>query len=422
MRVEQIDSAGETQSAGAGKWLQIGGTLSLGLFVAYLDRTALSVAIPAVSKEFNFAGANFSTVSSWLLTIFLIGYAFSQILGGIYTRGIDPKKVAIVTFATWSIATAYIGISQSIAALLICRLILGIAEGIYWPQQSRFVAAWFAPKELTKANSVIQYYGQFLALALGFIVMTPIYDYFGWRVLFLLAGGVGVLIIVPLYMVALRPQSEAPYVQAAETTPRVRLTLHALGGPRIGFLTFAHFIQGMLFWGITLWIPLAVRSFGFTGIGQGLASALPYGVAMLMTIPMAAISDRTNKRVLIAGIGLLVPGILLLFLPQVDNGYGKLALVSAALGIYSSCYPCNFYSIVQSTVDKQVVGSAVGIINGIGAGGGGTLAGFIVGLVNAYTGSYSAGFMVLGGLAVLGSIAMVLFGKFTHTQSELKHV
>lgn len=28
--------------------------------------------------------------------------------------------------------------------LLTCRLILGVAEGIYWPQQARFAKAWFA--------------------------------------------------------------------------------------------------------------------------------------------------------------------------------------------------------------------------------------------------------------------------------------
>jgi hypothetical protein len=50
-------------------------------------------------------------------------------------------------------------------------------------------------------------------------------------------------------------------------------------------------------------------------------------------------------------------------------------------------------------------------MNGIGAGGGGTFAGFLVGLLNARTGSYMSGFMVLGALTVLGSIALLAYGR-----------
>ncbi|WP_148654158.1 MFS transporter [Burkholderia plantarii] len=101
--------------------------------------------------------------------------------------------------------------TNSITVLLICRVLQGIGEGIYWPQQSRFATAWFAPNERTKANAVIQYYGQFLALAIGFMLLTPLYDASGRRALFYIAGRLGLLVIVPLYLAMLKPQSEARY-------------------------------------------------------------------------------------------------------------------------------------------------------------------------------------------------------------------
>ena len=202
------------------RWWRIGGSLFVGLFVAYLDRTNLSVVLPAVSKDMGFAGDSFAVTSSWALTIFLIGYAFANILGGIVTRRMDPKTVVIGCFALWSLATVIVGFTSSVTVLLVCRLILGVAEGIYWPQQSRFARAWFAPQELTRANAIIQYYGQFLALAIGFMVLTPIYDAFGWRVLFFLTGGIGLVIIVPLYMAMLRPELEAPYRLHRRSRPR----------------------------------------------------------------------------------------------------------------------------------------------------------------------------------------------------------
>ena len=48
--------------------------------------------------------------------------------------------------------------------------------------------------------------GRFVALAVGFMILTPIYDAFGWRVLFFITGGIGLILIIPLYMVCLRPE------------------------------------------------------------------------------------------------------------------------------------------------------------------------------------------------------------------------
>ena len=72
---------------------------------AYLDRTNLSVGITAVSRDLGFAGNDFPVISSWALTIFLIGYALANIFGGFITRRLDPKPVVITCFAVWSVAT-----------------------------------------------------------------------------------------------------------------------------------------------------------------------------------------------------------------------------------------------------------------------------------------------------------------------------
>ncbi|MBN3762314.1 MFS transporter [Burkholderia sp. Ac-20365] len=66
-------------------------------------------------------------------------YRVANFFGGMLTRKIDAKKVVIWTFAIWSAATVYVGFTHSLTVLLACRLILGLAEGVYWPQQWRLV-------------------------------------------------------------------------------------------------------------------------------------------------------------------------------------------------------------------------------------------------------------------------------------------
>ncbi|VEA43090.1 Vesicular glutamate transporter 3 VGluT3, Solute carrier family 17 member 8 [Salmonella enterica subsp. enterica] len=58
------------------KWLRIGATLMFGLFVAYLDRSnPFRYVTYDYTHDLNIDGATASIV----LTIFLIGYAFSNI-------------------------------------------------------------------------------------------------------------------------------------------------------------------------------------------------------------------------------------------------------------------------------------------------------------------------------------------------------
>jgi len=366
--------------------------------------------LPSVAQDLGFSGPRFPVMSSWVLTIFLIGYALANVVGGVATRKLEPKTVVIASFAIWSTATLLAGFANGVAMMLICRLILGIAEGVYWPQMSRFVRDWFAPDELSKANSIIQYYGQYLALATGFLLLTPIYDAFGWRTLFFLTGGLGLVLIVPMYAKCLRPRSEAPFAEPENAAAVAPLTFNAVGGWAFVLLVISYITQGMLFWGITLWVPMAVKSIGFSGVAQALASSVPFVAAVLFAIPMSMISDRTNKRVLIAGLGLMIPGAMLLLLPELHSGYAKLGLITLALGLYASSYTPNIWSILQLTARPSAIGSASGIMNGVGAGGGGTIAGFMVGLLYRASGSYMLGFTVLGGIVIFGGAALFASG------------
>lgn len=394
------------------RWLKIGGTLMVGLFVAFLDRINLSVALPSISQELGFSGTRFAITSSWALTTFLIGYAAANFFGGIFTRRMDPKWIVISLMIIWSITTLLTGLISSVFVLLFMRAILGVTEGIYWPQQSRFAKAWFAPNELTRANTLIQYYGQYFALSLGFFILTPIYDALGWRFLFYFTGGIGLLIMVPLFWTMLKRESEAPYsIKFEGNYPK--LTLKALGGNKFLLLVFSYLAQAMLFWGITLWLPMVVKSLGYTGMRQALGSALPYMTAIVLAIPLSYLSDKTGQRVLIAASGLLIPGILLIILPLAETGLLKLIMIAFALGYMSGSFTANVWTTLQTNVEPSVIGPAAGIINGIGAGGGGALAGFIVGLFLKFTGSYMPGFMVIGLIVILGGISLLLYGKAT---------
>ncbi|EMN3919015.1 MFS transporter [Citrobacter farmeri] len=394
------------------KWFRIGVTLMVGLFVAYLDRSNLSIALPGMEKELGIDGA---ATKSLALTGFLIGYALANFFGGFLANRLNPKITIVTMVFLWSVVQIMTAWISSAALLIAFRIILGIAEGIYWPQQFRFARAWFNKDEITRGTNLIQFYGQFLALSLGFIILTPIFDHLGWKWVFYITGGMGVFIVVPMFLAFLKnspDKASAPDEPAEEPEPAGgKISFSDLGGAPFLLLVFSYFANGMLFWGITLFIPMAVLSLGFSGFSQGVASALPYFLAILLAIPVSWYSDKTQKRGLIAACGLGSAGLFLIALPFIDSPFGKLALITLAIAWFTSCYTTNIWSIITSSVKKSAVGPAAGVINGVGAGLGGTTAGFVVQYLQSWSGSYVPGFTVLGVVAILGGISVYTYSR-----------
>lgn len=394
------------------KWFRIGVTLMVGLFVAYLDRSNLSIALPGMEKELGIDGA---ATKSLALTGFLIGYALANFFGGFLANRLNPKITIVTMVFLWSVVQIMTAWISSAALLIAFRIILGIAEGIYWPQQFRFARAWFNKDEITRGTNLIQFYGQFLALSLGFIILTPIFDHLGWKWVFYITGGMGVFIVVPMFLAFLKnspDKASVPDEPAEEPEPAGgKISFSDLGGAPFLLLVFSYFANGMLFWGITLFIPMAVLSLGFSGFSQGVASALPYFLAILLAIPVSWYSDKTQKRGLIAACGLGSAGLFLIALPFIDSPFGKLALITLAIAWFTSCYTTNIWSIITSSVKKSAVGPAAGVINGVGAGLGGTTAGFVVQYLQSWSGSYVPGFTVLGVVAILGGLSVYTYSR-----------
>ncbi len=395
------------------KWFKIGFTLMIGLFVAYLDRSNLSIALPGMEQDLGIDGA---ATKSFALTGFLIGYALANFFGGFLTSKLNPKATIVSMVLLWSVVQIMTAWITSPAILILFRIILGVAEGIYWPQQFRFARAWFNKDEITRGTNIIQFYGQFLALSLGFVILTPIYHLLGWKWVFYITGSLGVFIVVPMFLLFLKskPDSRDADQHIPEPEPEApggKISFTDLGGSPFLLLIFSYFANGMLFWGITLFIPMVVKSLGYSGMSQGIASSLPYFLAIILAIPISRYSDKTQRRGAIAAIGLGLAGLCLIGLPFIDSPAARLTLITLSIGCLTSCFTTNIWSIITSSVKKEAVGPAAGVINGIGAGLGGTTAGFVVEYLHSYSGSYVPGFTVLGVTATLGGLSVYAYSR-----------
>lgn len=96
-------------------------------FINSADRVIMPIAIVPMTDEFQWS----LHAQGWILSAFAFGYFTSQLLGSFWATKLGAKKVLIFSVLLWSIATFITPLlAQSVALLIICRIILGFAEGL----------------------------------------------------------------------------------------------------------------------------------------------------------------------------------------------------------------------------------------------------------------------------------------------------
>jgi predicted MFS family arabinose efflux permease len=290
-----------------------------------------------------------------------------------------------------------------VAALVALRFLLGLAEGIHFPMASAIVSRWFPLGERSRANGTYILGVQF-AVILGSPLLVPLIDRFGWRAMFLVLGGVCLLISLPVVVGVLR--DDGPYLPET-TAGRREPLLRSFRIPDYWLVLIAGILSNIIIYGLLTWLPTYLakaRNVPFAELAAG-ASA-PFWLATFAIPFWGVVGDRTNKRALFAAIGCGVCGTGIYFAAKADTLILTVVLISIAT-FFQNAYQTAEFAFVQRIISADRVGAGTGLYNGVAiivGGAGGTA---LIGKVVELTGSYDAGLMVVViaawiNLAVLG--------------------
>jgi ACS family glucarate transporter-like MFS transporter len=150
-------------------------------------------------------------------------------------------------------------------------------------------------------------------------------------------------------------------------------------------------------------------------MSAGLYTAVPYGLAVLLSIALGYVSDRMlsggqlqqgGRRTMIV-CSLLVSSVILLA-PFVDNIWIILGLITVTLTGLSTAGAMNFALLNDLLAEPAHIGKSMSIVI-VGGNSFGVLAPIITGFVVAGTGSFNWAFGIAGLLLVSGAtIALTL--------------
>ena len=149
-----------------------------------------------------------------VFSAFSWSYALLQIPGGIFLDRFGTRITYSLALTLWSGFTACMGVVTQPADAVLTRIGVGIFEAPCFPANSRILATWFPQQERARANSIYSV-GQYAGIAFLSVPLFWVTQQFGWRGLFFLAGGFGVVLGALLWWLYREP-SEDPRVNAAE--------------------------------------------------------------------------------------------------------------------------------------------------------------------------------------------------------------
>lgn len=156
--------------------------------INYMDRSNLSVAASFIADELKLDNVQLG----YLFSAFGMTYAFCQIPGGILADRFGNRGFYSLCLILWSLATVLQGFAEGFLLLFAMRILVGISEAPSYPLNNRIVTRWFPENE--RAGAIATYTsGQFLGLAFLTPALMALVEGLGWRALFFVTGGIGLV-------------------------------------------------------------------------------------------------------------------------------------------------------------------------------------------------------------------------------------
>ena len=393
-------------------------------FVMSLDRTAMTVAAPAVQKAHDFSISEMS----FILTAFFWAYALFQVGGGWLAQRFGPRRTLALAGVWWSVFTFVTPYGSVFLVFVILRILLGLGQAADWPSSVLTLSRWFPKSEQSRGNSLLLaglYAGNFIGTPLVAWIVAGL----GWQWPFHIFAVVGLVLAVAWWWYVRDEPREHPRASAAEVEhiesgrddggPKAQLSWHA-------------FIRSVQFWAVGLeyafllliqgffvtWLPTyLVQARGISLTGMGIWGSLPWAAMIICVFGSATVCDRLRLtwriRVRIAMAGYFLAAALLVGGALAPGTVLTMTLLSLALGAVG-VVQVQVWAACQD-LGGQYAGTVSGWTNLCGnlTGAAGPL---FTGLLVGIGGNWALALIIMAAAGILGAVCWL----FVHPERPLQ--
>jgi MFS family permease len=383
----------------------------LGLMFGFVffDRNAISFLMPFIVPDLGLSNTQVGILNSglsltWAVSGYLIGKA-SDATG-------KRRAYLVAAVVVFSLCSFGSGLAGSFMALLLARMVMGVAEGPTLPIAQSIMAIESSPHRRGRNMGLMQnVFAALLGSTVAPIVMVAVAEASGWRTAFFFAGAPGLLIAFLLWRFVREP-GRVPLVAAtapAAVSSEPKLNTFALLRFRNMWLCSIICIA-MVAWMVLGWtfLPLFyVNIRGFSPTDMGYLMSVLGICAAVGGFVVPAISDRVGRKpalVFFCLLSMLTPLAALYF-------EGSMLALGALVFIGWSgagCFPLFMATVPAETVPARYLGTAFGLVMGMGELIGGVLSPTIAGKAADVYGQPAPIYIMVGCALVAGLLSFFL--------------
>lgn len=416
---EQKLSTPPDQTVSGLRWWIIG-LIAIATIINYIDRNALAVMWPGISRDLGLDKEQYALVVSF----FMVAYGISQSISGRLFDRVGTRFGFVLSITLWSVAAGLHALARGLGSFTVFRMLLGLGEAGNWPGAAKSNAEWFPVRERAFAQGLFG-----AGASLGAVISAPLiayfYEEFGWRGTFVLIGALGLLWVIPWWLINKATPDRHPWLSESErrhildgqpvaiTTAPV-LSVRALLGYRQAWgVILCRLFLDPIWWLFVSWLPIYLHDkFGFDIKQIGAFAWFPYVGAAIGSLSGGWLAGflirrgvdvlKSRKICITLGGALMLPGLIASAYTTTPEG-AMLTIFVALMGFQVAI------GNIQTLPGDLFSGKSVGTLSGIS--GSGAVLGVLVTtwLVPTLTRTSYTPFFVLAALLVpLGVLAVLV--------------
>ena len=396
--------------------------------INYIDRTAFALLWPQMGEDLGMDNSDYAL----MLNVFMVTYAASKFLSGRLYDQIGTRLGFIVSIVVWSAAAGFHAIARGVVSLSIVRGLLGLGEAGLWPGAVKSNGEWFPVKQRALAQGIFNS-GASIGNVIAPMVIVFLYAQFGWKSTYVILGAIGLLWVVPWYVINKSKPEDHPWItdeernlllnDRAENNVVESNQVKSLSIPTLlsykqpwGVLLCRFFIEP-IWWFFAGWMPIYLNSkFGLSIEEIGNTMWISYLMAaaggILGGLFTEAIIKRSNvdagrKASIVLGSLLIILGFVGIIL-FVDNSNYMIFILLAGIALFGFQFAIGNIQTLSSDLFR---GPSVGTLAGLA----GTVAAFSPIIMNWFIGkiteggSYTTAFIAITLSVVLAVLAIFFF-------------
>jgi sugar phosphate permease len=337
--------------------------------INFLDKVVFGMVAVPLMADMHLSAAQFGFVAGSFFWLF----STSTIVIGFLSNRVPTRILLLAMSVCWAVVQVPQALATNVMALLVCRVILGAAEGPSFPVSVHALYKWFPNHKRSLPVAIINQ-GAVLGLLLAGLLIPLVTHKWGWRINFFILSAVGAVWSgIWLYFGRegnLGAQQNRSAAGGPQTRPE-RLPYRKILTDRsvlsvflLGFAAYWMLGQNLA------WLPTYLeKGLGFSNIDSGRWFAAVIGVAAPINVGLSWASQRMlergastrQARAQLVCVTVLAGGAMLLALPMLH----LVAIQKAALFAIACALPTLSFTLAPALLAEVVPDSQRGAIVGI---------------------------------------------------------